>query len=122
MENFDRFHDGFLDGLLIDGPNVRVFLSSYDKQEFVLEVFGVVSLKVDGFRQGNIIFDVLARDGSDVTIDDMMNFFEFKDEANAHRKLQEAHARNLIVLEINPSYGASCAILAESVGLVPRIR
>jgi hypothetical protein len=122
MENFDRFHDGSLDGLLVEGPDVRVFLRSYDKQEFVLDVSGVLSLKVDGFRQGNIIFDVLVRNGKEVTIDDMINFFGFKDEANADRKLQDVHAKNLIVLEINPSYGASCAILAESVGLVPRIR
>ena len=120
MEKFDQFHDGFLDGLLIQGTTVRVFLSTDGRQEFVLEVRGVLSLKADGFRQGNIIYEVLERDGGDVTFDDMMNFFEFKDEANAHRKLEEARGKNLIVLEINPSYGASCTILAESVELLSR--
>ncbi len=122
MENLDRFHDGFLDGLLIQGATVRVFLSTYSKQEFVLEVCGVLSLKADGFRQGNIIFDVLIRDGDDLTIHDIMNFFEFNEEAKALEKLEEARRKNLVALEINPSYGASCTILAESVELLPRLK
>jgi len=120
MEKFDQFHDGYLDGLLIQGATVRVFLSTEDRQEFVLEVSGVVSLKVDGFRQGNIIFDVLIRKGDDITIRDIVDVFEFKDEEKALKKLEDARRMNLIVLEINPSYGASCIILAESVKLLPR--
>ncbi len=121
MEKFDQFHDGYLDGLLIQGVTVRVFLSTEDRQEFVLEVSGVVSLKVDGFRQGNIIFDVLIREGEDITIHDIVNVFEFEDVAKALRKLEEARCMNLVVLEINPSYGASCIILAESAMLLPRL-
>ena len=122
MEKFDQFHDGYIDGLLIQGANVRVFLSTEDRQEFVLEVSGVASLKVDGFRQGNIIFDVLIRKGDYITIHDIVNVFEFKDEAKALRELEETRRMNRIVLEINPSYGASCIVLAESVELLPRLR
>jgi len=120
--NYDRFHDGFRDGLLIQDATVRVFLSTDCKQEFVLDVRGVLSLKADGFRQGNIIFDVLIRDGDDITIHDISNFFEFKEEIKALEKLEEARCKNLVVLEINPSYGANCAILAESVELLPRLK
>ncbi|MGD0681515.1 MAG: hypothetical protein ABR990_05645 [Terracidiphilus sp.] len=120
MEKFDQFHDGYLDGLLIQGVTVRVFLSTEDRQEFVLEVSGVVSLKVDGFRQGNMIFDVVIRKGDDITIRDIVDVFEFKDEEKALKKLEDARRMNLIVLEINPSYGASCMILAEFAKLLPR--
>jgi hypothetical protein len=120
VKKYDQFHDGFLDGLLIEDRTVRVFLSTDDKQAFILEASGVFSLKADGFRQGNIIYDVLIRDREEVTFHDAMNFYEFKDEANAVRKLEEMHRQNLVVLEINPSYGASCIILAESVELRPR--
>jgi hypothetical protein len=120
VKTLNQFHDGFLDGLLIQGTAVRVFLSTEDRQEFVLEVRGVLYLKVDEFREGNIIFDVLERDGDDLTFQDMMDFFGFKDEARARRELDEARGKNLIVLEINPSYGATCIILAESVELLPR--
>jgi hypothetical protein len=122
MEKFDQFHDGFLDGLLIQGTTVRVFLSSYDRREFVLEVGGVVSLKADGFRQGNIIFDVLKRNGDEITVDDIQNLLEFREEELGLKKLEEARGKNLVVLEINPSYGASCVILAESVELLPRVK
>jgi hypothetical protein len=122
MQKFDQFHDGFLDGLLIQGTAVQVFLSTENRQKFLLEVSGVVSLKVEGFRQGNIIFDVLTRNGDGITIHDMGDFFGFEDEANAYKKLEEVRSKNLIVLEINPSYGASCIILAESVELLPRLK
>ena len=122
MEKFDQFHDGFIDGLLVQGTSVRVFLSTEDRQEFVLEVGGVLSLKVDGFRQGNIIFDVLIRKGDDITIHDIVNLLGFKDEAKALRELEETRRMNLIVLEINPSYGASCIILGESVELLSRLK
>lgn len=122
MGNFDQFHDGFLDGLLIRGTSVRVFLSTSDRQEFELKVSGVSSLKAEGFRQGNIIFDVLTRSGDDITIHDIMDFFEFKEEAKALTKLEEVRRKDLIVLEINPSYGAGCIILAESAELVPHLK
>lgn len=120
MKSFERFHDGFLDGLLISSTTVRVFLSTNGKEEFILEVRGVLSLKADGFRQGNIIFEVLERDGDDLNLGHMIHFFDFNDEADAQRKLESAREKNLVVLEINPSYGASCTILAESVELLAR--
>lgn len=38
----------------------------------------------------------------------------------AEKLLDKALEQNLIVLEINPSYGASCILLAESVDLLHR--
>jgi hypothetical protein len=120
MKSFDQFHDGFLDGLLIEGTTVSLFLSTHDKQEFVLSVRGVMSLKADGFRQGNVIYEVLVRDGDDLALEDVVNLFEFKDESNARRKLEEVRRKSSITLEVNPSYGASCIILADSLELLPR--
>jgi hypothetical protein len=121
MPKFDQFHDGYFDGLLIKGATVRVFLRTHGGQEFVLEVIGVSSMKADGFRQGNIIFDVLLRRGDDLTVGDIICLYELEEESKALAKLEEARRKNLVVLEINPSYGASCTILAESVELVPPI-
>jgi hypothetical protein len=61
MKSYSEFHDGFLDGFLMDGDSAYVFLRTQHEAPFVLEVLGVGSLKVDGFRQGNIIYDVLLR-------------------------------------------------------------
>jgi hypothetical protein len=121
MREFNQFHDEYLDGLLIEGADAHVFLHTESGQKFVLEVSGVLSLRVDGFRQGNIILDVLIRNGDEITVHDIIGFFEFKEEAKALTKLEEVRSKNLVVLEINPSYGATCTILAESVELLPRL-
>jgi hypothetical protein len=117
MKTLEQFHDGFLNGLLIQNTTVYVFISTDKSKKFVLEGRDVLSLKADGFRQGNIIYDVLVRDGDEVTLEDIQNFYEFKDEANALKKLEDVR-RKTVVLEINPSYGASCLILAGSVDLI----
>jgi hypothetical protein len=121
MKEFDQFHDGYLDGLLIQGGDVHLFLRTEGGQKFVVEASGVSSLRVDGFRQGNIILDVLIRSGDEITVHDIIGLYEFKEEAKALTKLEEVRRKNLVVLEINPSYGATCTISAESVELVPRL-
>jgi hypothetical protein len=121
MREFHQFHDEYLDGLLIQGADAHVFLRTGSGQKFVLEVSGVLSLILDGFRQGNIILDVLIRNGEEITVHDIVGFYGFKEEAKALAKLEEVRRKNLVVLEINPSYGATCTILAESVELLPRL-
>ena len=120
MKIFDQFHDGSLDGFLVQGSTLSVFLSTANKQEFILKASGVLSLKVDGFRQGNIIYDVIVRSSNEVTFDDIISFYDFKDEAKALLKLEDTRHKNLAVLEINPSYGATCIILAASIDLLSR--
>jgi hypothetical protein len=120
MKKFDQFHDGYLDGLLIEGPEATVFLSTEQRVPFVLEIGNLLSLKAGEFRQGNIIYDVLVRDAGEITVQDMIEFFEFKDVLKAQKKLEEARQQNLLVLDITPSYGASCQILASSVGVASR--
>jgi hypothetical protein len=119
MAEFGQFHDGFLDGLLTEDDAVQFYLSTQERERFVIEASGVVALRVDGFQKGNIIFDVLVRKGEDITIHDVTSLMGFIDEAKAVAKLEEAR-KHLVVLEINPSYGASCIILAESVELLHR--
>jgi hypothetical protein len=118
MKTLEQFHDGFLNGLLIQNTTVYVFISTDKSKKFVLEGRDVLSLKADGFRQGNIIYDVLVRDSDEVTLEDIHNFYEFKDEANALKKLEDVRRKTVVVIEINPSYGASCLILAGSVDLI----
>jgi hypothetical protein len=121
MRELGQFHDGYFDGLQILGADVRVFLRAHGGQEFVLEVGGVLRLRVDGFREGNTILDVLIRNGDEIKVHDIIESYGFEEEANALTKLEELRHRNLVVLEINPSYGATCAILAKSVELLPRL-
>ena len=118
MKTFNEFHDGYLDGLLIHGSGLSVFLSTADKQRFLLKAGGVLSLRMDGFRQGNIVYEVLVRDGDEVTLDDINSLYEFTDETKAISKLEETRRSGRVVLEINPSYGATFIALAESVEIL----
>jgi hypothetical protein len=124
MKNYDQFHDGSLDGLLIDQASVQVFLSTEEKQAFVVVADGVVALAADGFKAGNIIFEVLVRQDEELTLQDVTEVYGLpagvSGEDQAQKLLEKARGQNLIILEINPSYGATCLVLAKSVDLLHR--
>jgi len=117
VKTFNQFHDGSFDGVLLNGMGAQFFFRTREKQSFVLRVSGLKSLRLNDFRQGNIIFDVLLREGTEVNLSDIVELYGFTDEDKAALKLEEAHREALVVLEINPSYGASCQLLATSVVL-----
>lgn len=124
MTNYDQFHDGSLDGILIEQASVHVFISTEAKEPFVLTVRGVVALAADGFKAGNIIFEVLTKHDAEITLQDMTDVYGLAvadgTQEQAQKLLDKARERGLSVLEINPSYGASCIILAESVDFLRR--
>jgi hypothetical protein len=124
MTNYNQFHDGWLDGLLIDQKSVQVFLSTEEKQPFVIAAGGVVALSADGFKAGNIIFEVLTKQQDELTLQDITESYglsvEINDQEQAQKLLEKARERGLTVLQINPSYGATCILLAESIDLLPR--
>jgi hypothetical protein len=123
MKNFDQFHDGSLDGLLIDQTSVWVFISTAEKQPFVVTAFDVVALAADGFRAGNIIFDVLTRQNGELTLGDIIEVYGLSGvnrDDQAQTLLMKAQEQNLMILEINPSYGASILVMSKSVELLSR--
>lgn len=120
MKNLNQFHDGSVEGLLIEGGEVQIFLRTEERQAFVLELNGTLSLKADGFRQTSSIFDVLVREGHELTYDDVVDLYGFTDESKARSKFEQLRGEKLIVVEINPSYGASCLVLANSLDVVRR--
>lgn len=124
MKNYDQFHDGWLDGLLIDQKSVQVFLSTEDRHPFVVVASGVIALAADGFKAGNIVFEVVTRQKEELVLQDITRAYGLAEGATdldqAQKLLDKALEQNLIVLEINPSYGATCIILAASVNLLHR--
>jgi len=121
MESFAQLHDGFMDGILIAGTEVTVFLRTCQNETFTLKLADVVRLNLDGFNEGNIIFDVNVRQTNELTLRDMNELFGFNDEGKAAIKLEQVKLDGLIVTEINPSYGASFLALASSASLTARL-
>jgi len=124
MNNYSIFHDGFVDGLLIGKESVTIFLSTSAKASYVLIADDVLRMRVDNFREGNIIYDVLTREGEELTVHDIESLYGMQSEAtgevNVRRVLERVVSERRIVLEINPSYGCQCLMLAQAFTLRPR--
>jgi hypothetical protein len=118
-----KFHDGFVDGFLIREPQVIVFIRTYDNKAFALVADDVTRMRVDGLLQGNIIFDIVVRQGQELTRSDIdvYGFAANSDgEKLANDKLERLRIENRVALEINPSYGCECFLIAQAVTLIPR--
>jgi hypothetical protein len=124
MKKYAQFHDGFFEGFWIDGTTVHVYLSTLEKERFTAVADGVVALDANGFRAGNIIFDVVVRDYEEVTSRDIEALFDLGEgpagEDQRMRQLDNAKREKLSLLEIGPSYGGAFMVLAQSVNLLER--
>jgi len=120
MKVFNEFHDGFVEGVLLDGTSALLFLSTWKEDRVVMKLDDVRSLKMNDLRHGNILFEVIVREGSEITHDDIEQLFGFSDDSKAAKKLTEAREEQLVVVELNPSYGASSLAIAKSFRTMPR--
>jgi hypothetical protein len=98
-----------------------VFLSTLEKERFTAVAEGVVAISAEGFRVGNIIFDVIARNRDEIVSRDVAELYDLQEglagESQSAQLLGEARQDGLILLAITPSYGASGLILAKSIDL-----
>jgi hypothetical protein len=124
LEKYFAFHDGSLDGLLVEDKTAHVFVSTMNQERFVIEASGVVALNADNFKQGNIIFEVLTRSANELTLEHIESvhggFPEVSRSRFAARGLELAVEKDLSLLVIDPSYGATCLVLAATFNLRKR--
>jgi hypothetical protein len=124
MNAYDsKFHDGSVDGILIREKRVFVFLRTEDNEIFALVLDDVTRMRVDNFREGSSIFDIVIRQGEDLTRDDM-NIYGYAatpdGEKSANEMLERMRTENRLALEINPSYGCECFLIAQAITLIDR--
>lgn len=132
MTNYPEFHDGLFEGMWIAEKGVlHLYLSTLTRERMTVVLTGVVMLKVTGFREGNIIFDVLSRDHSEMTLQHIAELYELEPGHEPakweHQLLERARNEGLQLFELNPSYGGYCLVLAKTLeftnhprGIVPR--
>jgi len=123
MKGYDQFHDGYFEGIWIPAKGTaHVYLATSDRQRSTAVLTGVVMVKVTGFKEGNIIFDVGIRCAHDPTPDEIANLYDLKPghepAAWELQLLDKVRNESLCLFEINCSYGGECLILAESVELL----
>jgi hypothetical protein len=119
----EQFHDGSFDGLLIEDKTVYLFVSTYEKEQYVLTAAGVRALAANDLQTGNIVLDVQMQNSSEITLQDVMDVYRYQavgDEQHAKNSLEKAQREKLVLVSVNPSYGATCLVLAESVELLKR--
>lgn len=116
--NYTEFHDGWLEGFLMKDEAAHLFLADEKKKRSVIVAHSVITLRLDGAREGNIIFEVVERPCEETSESDIVAFFP--DAAEAASLLERARARRLSLLEINPSYGGTCMVLAARFELMTR--
>lgn len=125
MQILDQFHDGYFDGVRTKGRlggRVDLYLRTANNEQFTATIDGVVALNVSGFRAGNIIFDVSIFGHDEVTPEHIENLYELPN-GDAGLKMQsklleKVRTEELMVLQIDSSYGATCVILGRTINLV----
>lgn len=118
MVDYSIFHDGSFDGIWLDGKSAHIFLATPEHESHVIVASGVMLLKADDIRQGNIIFDVVPRSAAELSPDDLDVFLHDTDDPKRQEQatalLESARANGLAFLQITPSYGAVCSIIAKT--------
>lgn len=123
MQIFDEFHDGFLDGLWTEKARnrVHIFLRTVHNKLFTVRVDGIVALNLNGFREGNVIFELSTLNGDEITPEHIEQVYEFPEGESGiryrSRVIERVRSENLILLRISPSYGATCVALGHAVSL-----
>jgi hypothetical protein len=124
MKNYGEFHDGAFEGLWIDGKTAHVFLATEGRERFVIVAEKVIALAVDGVKAGNIIFEVLEHGPEELSYQDIQALYALEDspsdKAQGANLIAKARNEGWRILEINPSYGASCLVLTSSLELLSR--
>jgi hypothetical protein len=122
MKHFNEFHDGWFQGLWIDGEITHLFLATEGKERFVMVAEGTEALAVDGVKAGNIIFEVLTRDQEEILPQDIDLLYGLQPNSagrvHGNIAIEKARLQKWSLLEINPSYGATCLVLASSLRIL----
>lgn len=129
MENLDysddgaiarpRLHDGVICGILLQEDQLVLPVQLVDGSKHCLVMQGVERLRVDDFRQGNIILDVTVASGAQIDPADVAYACDIGVEAAPllQKTIDRLIERDLIVVRINPSYGCSAVCICSRIGV-----
>ncbi len=126
VKEYELFHDGDFEGLWIRGETVHVYLRTAENKHFEAVANGVAALGANGFRKGNIVLSVSTRSHAEIVLADIRELYDLRDgpegRVQAENLLAKARQEKLTLLEVLPSYGATCLVLAESVDVQTEVR
>ncbi len=121
MTSLPNLHDGFFDGLWLSADKrARLFVRTVTGERSMIVLTEVEALNVNGLRAGNIIFDVALIAPEKLTVSDIEQLYDLKDDQveMARRLLSKAQQQGLSALEINPSYGGEGKVLFRTIDTI----
>ena len=118
MNSYEQFHDGFYNGLFIRADRVDIFVENDINQRFVVSATEVAALVSTDIRAGNIIFDIVSRRGTEITLDDIREAHGLgngpQHDSHAQLAMEKTLQLDLSFLTLSSSYGGTLAIFAKS--------
>lgn len=130
IELAPSFHDGHLTGVVVDEGSARLSLKRANGDAWEVHLIGVDALKMDDFRQGNIVLSVEVTSGAAPEPGPFHRLFEAP-HASAASKYHDSHreliSRKMATVEegaatlflLTPAYGADMVALCRSVDCNP---
>lgn len=119
MNALPDVHDGFFEGLFVsESKSAHLFFRSHDGTRSTLVLSGVESLDVSDFKAGNIVFDLVLTGSGEVTVEQIEHLYGLSNAEKVGRILKRTQENGLRVVEVNPSYGAKCTVLFQSLDVL----
>jgi hypothetical protein len=70
-----NFHDGFVDGVLVEEGSAKIFVGTVRREKFTILLSGVKTLILNDFRQGNIILSLEWLDATKISDEAIFDFY-----------------------------------------------
>jgi hypothetical protein len=113
------FHDGTLQGFWRGGDTFHLLLATREGAEYALLLHEVIAVSSTGFSIQNIIFDVQVKESHELTEQDMRDVYAISaGDSRLAGLLEKAQARRSVLVVVDPSCGANCLALGQSVELL----
>jgi hypothetical protein len=115
-----RLHDGLVRGLLLcASKKVLIPIEATNGSSHCLVMHGVERLRMDDFRQGNIILDVTVSSGVKIEPEDVSYAYDLDDNATPllMKTMDRLVQEGWLVVRINPSYGCSAVFVCNRIGV-----
>ena len=111
-------HDAEIRGLLFVSNNKLLMpISIYDGARLCLVLCGVERLRVEDFRQGNIILDVTVSSGMSIDAADVAYAYglELKESLFLQQTMERLIQEGGIIVRVNPSYGGTLVCICNGI-------
>ncbi len=124
-----NFHDGYLTGIQLLDREVRLSLTRYNDERWLVTLAGVEALHIDDFREGNIVssLDVIQNERPETELLERLFLSphleapqSYKDDhmAAIEARVARVLAAEAAVVSISPVYGADLVAFVTGVRAV----